>query len=132
MNTRPVLFPLVNRQSRVVRLHQRGVGMTLRARLCNVQRIHRRGKMYCRDDAMRIVACDTLCDAFLAVAQESSTNPDLVKSAPNNTARRRLDEAFAARNPVLKWTPEMPEGGEAFREFAQRLRQQGLPSEMKT
>lgn len=45
-------------------------------------------------------------DEFIAVmrqiAQEAKENPDLVKSAPNNTVVRRLDETTAARNPKLK------------------------------
>ena len=65
---------------------------------------------------------DAMCDAFLAVAKEAKEDPDLVKSAPTHTANRRLDEAFAARYPVLKWTPDMPQDGQAFKAFAQQKR----------
>ena len=49
---------------------------------------------------------DLLCDAFLAIAQEATTSADALKSAPKNTALGRLDEARAARQPVLKWEPD--------------------------
>lgn len=63
---------------------------------------------------------DRLCDALIAIDGETKSNPELVRSAPHTTALGRLDEAFAARYPVLKWTPEMPADGEAFKGFAER------------
>ena len=33
-------------------------------------------------------------------------NPELVKSAPHSTRISRIDEAAAARKPVLRWKPE--------------------------
>ncbi len=65
---------------------------------------------------------DATCEAFIEVANEAKTNPENLKSAPQNTAMKRLDEAFAARNPVLKWTPEMLSSGEAFKRYAEELR----------
>ncbi len=47
---------------------------------------------------------DGFVDTMLKIAGESETNPDLVKTAPHNTVVGRLDEALAARKPVLKWT----------------------------
>ncbi|HHT63697.1 MAG: aminomethyl-transferring glycine dehydrogenase subunit GcvPB [Bacillota bacterium] len=48
-------------------------------------------------------------DEFIAVmrqiAAEAETDPEIVKSAPHNTVVSRLDEAGAARNPVLRWKP---------------------------
>jgi glycine dehydrogenase subunit 2 len=48
-------------------------------------------------------------DEFIAVmkqiAEEVKTNPEMVKGAPYHTAVSRLDEARAARNPVLVYTP---------------------------
>ncbi len=48
-------------------------------------------------------------DEFIAVmrqiASEVETDPEMVKSAPHNTVVSRLDEAGAARNPVLRWKP---------------------------
>ena len=46
-------------------------------------------------------------DDFIAimrkVAEEARTNPDLVKGAPYNTVVKRLDEAKAARKPIVKY-----------------------------
>ena len=49
---------------------------------------------------------DSFCDAMIAIADEAKRDPDLVKSAPHQTALRRLDETKAARNPKLRWTKE--------------------------
>jgi glycine cleavage system P protein (glycine dehydrogenase) subunit 2 len=46
---------------------------------------------------------DAFCDAMLAIARECEERPELVRSAPHTTPVRRLDEARAARNPVLRW-----------------------------
>lgn len=46
---------------------------------------------------------DAFCDAMLAIARESEERPELVRSAPHTTPVRRLDEARAARQPVLRW-----------------------------
>jgi glycine dehydrogenase subunit 2 len=50
-------------------------------------------------------AIDAFCEAMLAIAREAETDPDLVRSAPHSTSVRRLDEATAARHPVLRWQP---------------------------
>jgi len=42
---------------------------------------------------------------MIAIAQESASDPDLVKGAPYTTPVRRLDEAGAARNPNLRYRP---------------------------
>jgi glycine dehydrogenase subunit 2 len=52
-----------------------------------------------------IEALDAFCDAMLAIDRESAETPEVVKSAPHNAPLRRLDEATAARKPVLRWTP---------------------------
>ncbi len=46
---------------------------------------------------------DAFCDAMLAIARECEERPELVRSAPHTTPVRRLDEAKAARQPVLRW-----------------------------
>lgn len=46
---------------------------------------------------------DSVIDAFVAVAHEAKTDPALLKNAPHNTALSRLDEAQAARNPILTY-----------------------------
>jgi glycine dehydrogenase subunit 2 len=48
---------------------------------------------------------DAFCDAMLAIADEARREPEAVKSAPHQTALRRLDETQAARHPKLRWTP---------------------------
>jgi len=48
---------------------------------------------------------DSFIDAMNAIAQEAKDNPELVKNAPHSTPVRRLDEARAARKPVLRWEP---------------------------
>jgi len=49
---------------------------------------------------------DAFCDAMAAIADEAHRDPELVKTAPHQTALRRLDETLAARKPKLRWTRE--------------------------
>jgi glycine dehydrogenase subunit 2 len=52
---------------------------------------------------------DAFCDAMAAIAEEAKRDPEMVKSAPHQTALRRLDETRAARHPKLRWTaPDKP------------------------
>jgi glycine dehydrogenase subunit 2 len=46
---------------------------------------------------------DQFVDAMTSIAREAKENPDLVKGAPYSTPVSRLDEARAARKPVLRW-----------------------------
>ena len=48
---------------------------------------------------------DLFIDALRSIAREARENPDLVRQAPHNTRIGRLDEATAARRPVLRWKP---------------------------
>jgi glycine dehydrogenase subunit 2 len=48
---------------------------------------------------------DGFIDAMLEIAWEAKEDPELVKNAPYSTPVRRLDEARAARKPVLRWEP---------------------------
>ena len=48
---------------------------------------------------------DAFCDAMLAIAREAEEEPEMVRSAPQRAPLRRLDEATAARQPVLRWRP---------------------------
>lgn len=52
-----------------------------------------------------LAALDAFADVMLAIAEEAASDPELVKGAPHTTPVRRLDEAGAARNPVLRWSP---------------------------
>jgi glycine dehydrogenase subunit 2 len=53
---------------------------------------------------------DEFIEAMIAIAQEARENPQLVKTAPHTTPVSRLDEARAARKPVLRWEPQKTEG----------------------
>ncbi len=46
---------------------------------------------------------DAFCEAMLAIARECEERPELVRSAPHTTPVRRLNEARAARQPILRW-----------------------------
>ncbi len=48
-------------------------------------------------------SCDQFISAMKIIAQEASSNPEIVTSAPQRTFRSRLDEVKAARNPCLTW-----------------------------
>ena len=52
---------------------------------------------------------DAFIEAMLAIAKEAEENPELVKTAPHRTRIRRVDEAGAARKPVLRWKREWGE-----------------------
>ena len=47
---------------------------------------------------------DVFIDAMKAIAREAEENPDLVRGAPHSTRIGKVDEAGAARRPVLRWT----------------------------
>jgi glycine dehydrogenase subunit 2 len=49
---------------------------------------------------------DCFADALLEIAAEARSDPDSVRSAPQRTRLRRLDETLAARKPVLRWQPD--------------------------
>jgi len=46
---------------------------------------------------------DGFIDTMIRIAQEAKENPEMLKTAPHNTPVRRIDEAKAARNLILKW-----------------------------
>jgi glycine dehydrogenase subunit 2 len=48
---------------------------------------------------------DDFIAAMRAIAEEARTQPELVTSAPHTTKISRLDEAAAARRPILRWRP---------------------------
>ncbi len=49
---------------------------------------------------------DAFIEAMLAIAKESQEQPAFVKAAPHTTRIGRIDEAAAARRPILRWRPE--------------------------
>jgi glycine dehydrogenase subunit 2 len=48
-------------------------------------------------------AIDAFCDVMLEIAREAEETPATLREAPHSTPVRRLDEATAARRPVLRW-----------------------------
>src|SRR6266498_2894335 len=50
---------------------------------------------------------DQCIDAMRSIAREAVEDPDLVLNAPHSTRIGRLDEAAAARKPVLRWKPKV-------------------------
>lgn len=49
---------------------------------------------------------DAFVDAMASIDRETQDDPDLVINAPHSTRIGRLDEAAAARKPILRWRPE--------------------------
>ena len=56
---------------------------------------------------------DAFAEALIAIAEEAETDPAALHGAPWTAPIGRLDEAAAARRPVLRWQPqrEQPERG---------------------
>ncbi len=50
---------------------------------------------------------DQFIAAMKSIASEAVENPELVLNAPHDTRIGRLDEAAAARKPVLRWKPKL-------------------------
>ncbi len=50
---------------------------------------------------------DAFVEAMKDIDREAQENPQLVIDAPHSTRIGRLDEAAAARKPVLRWKPDM-------------------------
>jgi glycine dehydrogenase subunit 2 len=48
---------------------------------------------------------DAFADALLKIAEEARTDPQLLHGAPHSAPVRRLDEVRAAKELVLRWTP---------------------------
>ncbi|MEJ7624588.1 MAG: aminomethyl-transferring glycine dehydrogenase subunit GcvPB [Pyrinomonadaceae bacterium] len=49
---------------------------------------------------------DAFIEAMIDIDREIDEDPDLVRNAPHSTRIGRLDEAAAARKPVLRWRPD--------------------------
>jgi glycine dehydrogenase subunit 2 len=65
---------------------------------------------------------DGFVEAMLAIAEEAKERPEIVKTAPHSTPVGRLDEARAARKPVLRW--ESPNANESSSPNRDRFDQQ--------
>jgi glycine dehydrogenase subunit 2 len=49
---------------------------------------------------------DTFVDAMEKIYAEALSNPEMVRTAPHSLGLSRVDEAQAARRPMLRWQPE--------------------------
>jgi glycine dehydrogenase subunit 2 len=56
---------------------------------------------------------DAFVEAMKDINRETQENPDLVINAPHSTRIGRLDEATAARKPVLRWKQDMETFGKS-------------------
>jgi glycine dehydrogenase subunit 2 len=56
---------------------------------------------------------DAFVDAMLDIDREASENPEIVTNAPHSTRIGRLDEASAARKPVLRWKENVESFGQS-------------------
>ena len=56
---------------------------------------------------------DAFIEAMIDVDREAQETPQLVIDAPHSTRIGRLDEAAAARKPVLRWKPDLDEVAKA-------------------
>jgi glycine dehydrogenase subunit 2 len=58
---------------------------------------------------------DHFADVIRAILEEAAEDPQIAKNAPYTTPVRRLDEAGAAKRPVVRWTPEADNPGDPDR-----------------
>ncbi len=56
---------------------------------------------------------DDFADIVRSILEEAAQDPSIAQNAPYTTPVRRLDEAGAAKRPVVRWTPEDPNPGDA-------------------
>ncbi|HEY8431242.1 MAG TPA: aminomethyl-transferring glycine dehydrogenase subunit GcvPB [Sandaracinaceae bacterium] len=49
---------------------------------------------------------DRFVAAMEAISREAAESPETVKTAPHLTRHRRIDETRAARQPILRWSPQ--------------------------
>jgi len=50
---------------------------------------------------------DNYCDVLLRINEEIEKDPETVKTAPHTTVVGRLDDVFAARKMILRWSPAL-------------------------
>ncbi|HEV8336099.1 MAG TPA: aminomethyl-transferring glycine dehydrogenase subunit GcvPB [Candidatus Polarisedimenticolia bacterium] len=53
---------------------------------------------------------DAFIEAMIRIAREAEEDPEILRTAPHSTPIGRLDEAAAARKPILRWTPAASKG----------------------
>ena len=55
---------------------------------------------------------DHFAGVVRSILEEAAEDPEIARNAPYTTSVRRLDEAGAAKRPVVRWTPEDPNPGQ--------------------
>jgi len=50
---------------------------------------------------------DAFVEVMKIIAREAEEAPELLRNAPHHTPNTRLDEVGAARDPDLRWRPEL-------------------------
>jgi glycine dehydrogenase subunit 2 len=58
---------------------------------------------------------DGFADAIRAILEEAADDLQIAKDAPHTTPVRRLDEAGAAKRPVVRWRPDADNPGDPAR-----------------
>src|SRR5215208_3509608 len=58
---------------------------------------------------------DDFVDIVGSILEEAKEDPDIVRNAPYTTPVRRLDEAGAAKRPVVRWSPDAENPGDPDR-----------------
>jgi glycine dehydrogenase subunit 2 len=53
---------------------------------------------------------DHFAEVIREILAEAKEDPEIARSAPHTTPVRRLDEAGAAKRPVVRWRPEADSG----------------------
>jgi glycine dehydrogenase subunit 2 len=49
---------------------------------------------------------DDFAEVVRAILEEAKEDPEVARTAPHTTPVRRLDEAGAAKRPVVRWRPD--------------------------
>jgi glycine dehydrogenase subunit 2 len=49
---------------------------------------------------------DHFAEVVRAILEEAKEDPEVARTAPHTTPVRRLDEAGAAKRPVVRWRPD--------------------------
>jgi glycine dehydrogenase subunit 2 len=58
---------------------------------------------------------DHFAEVVRSILEEAKEDPEVARTAPHTTPVRRLDEAGAAKRPVVRWRPEAPNPGDPER-----------------
>jgi glycine dehydrogenase subunit 2 len=58
---------------------------------------------------------DHFAEVVRAILEEAKQDPEVARTAPHTTPVRRLDEAGAAKRPVVRWRPNAENPGDPER-----------------